>query len=298
MRQLCFLFSLISITTLFLSCNKGAAIETPNAKTTEIGTFIPLTEQEYAQFVTLLAQENVRDTVSFNKLVKFVQAEDGGISRKSVLYDAPGSDVVSNDLSLGAITGNSQIYSQDYDFSSQTATIEAMYTVNQTFHIRGNIVQIQVPFRFTVIDNPSLGVNQLVITSVTQSLYNDIQLLPVGLDWGTVTQLNSALNAQGAASFSAFATAQEERTEVLAVNGSIALKTGINLEVFTLGTDLGSGFIISSAKNVYNQYSMTAPRCNINQLYGSVVDGQIVVTSTPSISGAIACTDYGILLDQ
>lgn len=169
----------------------------------------------------------------------------------------------SEDPTVSAVMDDQQDGEEEGDNSfNSTRRINSKFQANVTFPIRQNSMQIIVPFKYDLGLLPNAGTN--TINNLQQSM--QVQLLPAGIYWGEVTQgtvwyVNGGTSTnqwQQSAGVSAFGTMQEKRTRIISTTGRMKISTDVNVEVFTVGSELENGFTIQSASNIYNQYNMTA----------------------------------------
>jgi hypothetical protein len=189
-------------------------------------------------------------------------------------------------------------YIVGYNFPDFTANINTQFQQQLVFVTRGNTMNVIVPFQYTWGIFPTSGTN--TITNIQPT--TPVQLLPYGSYWGTVTQgstqyVNPAPGSNAfnqSAGINAFGSAQEVRTKLVSTNGQVKISATADLEVFKVGTEYQAGFVIQSAVNIYNQYTMTAS----GQIW---IEGQTPTPNTipyTQLQGTVNAVDIGILKNE
>jgi hypothetical protein len=127
-------------------------------------------------------------------------------------------------------------------------------------------------------------------------------ILPVGANWGEVTQLGGAYLNGGStgpstASLTAHADMQEKRTILKSSTGELKISATADLEAFKIGGEYGSGFTISTANNIYNQYSMNTGMM-LSDIRYSFLGNSTVPNFNIPWTGLVQTTQIGILRNE
>lgn len=297
------LFLLLGISLLiFPACKKNVSTQPILPSPFPVAFSTAVTPQEADRINDLLTQVMIKDPFDFVGKVDSIRAlmisENGGKDLRKVV-DLSGAYSAGNDQ--GNMVVNVPNYPSDLgaeDFITHKKTVYSRFQQDLTFAIRGNVIEVVVPFQFDWGIYANAGTN--TISNVR--MFTPIQLLPVGAYWGTVTPgttqyINSGpgSNPYGqSASISAYANAQEIRTQIFSTTGEAKISTNANIGAFQIGAELSAGFTIQSVINIYNQYSMNA--------HGQIwIEGITWGYNTPpntQFQGTVNCTDYGILQNQ
>ena len=284
------------------ACKKENSKQATPRSTLPSSFSIPVTHQQAAIINELLAQGKIKGPADFRTKVDSIKSATIKTGTGKVI--ANGVTTVNDytegaedqDLAVSLVTDQTTL--GDMDIFTRNINVYSRFSQDQTFAIRGNQIKVIVPFQYTWgTFSTTAGTN--TITNVRMS--TPIQLLPVGADWGTVTQGTTNYINPGSSSspwnqsagITAYATAQEVRTEIFSTNSKIKISTSSSVEFFTAGSELEEGFIIQSAINIYNQYTMDA--------YGEIwIEAVTPGYNTPltSFLGTIHCRDYGILQNE
>jgi hypothetical protein len=284
------------------ACKKENSKQATSRSTLPSSFSIPVTHQQAAIINELLAQGKIKGPVDFRAKVDSIKAATIKTGTGKVI--ANGVTTVDDynegaeDEDMAAYLVSDQSTLGDWDIVTGNINVYGRFSQDQVFAIRGNQIKVIVPYQYTWgTFSSTTGTN--TITNVRAS--TPIQLLPVGADWGVVTQgltnyINPGISTNPwnqSAGITAYATAQEVRTEIFSTTSKIKISTSSSVEFFTVGSELEEGFIIQSAVNIYNQYTMDA--------YGEIWIEAITPGYNAPLTefiGTIHCRDYGILQNE
>lgn len=301
MKHSLFLVAIGVCMIFFAACKKQGPDLTANPSAGDSGIHISLTGPEARALMVLMKKDGVKDSVDFLQKVWSVRS----VTNKRPIISSqvrpmdypPGSDAPGEDefgdafLISGPPNLVVDVNSADYPWDVEAAAVyKGVYSRVLTFTIRGNQVKVNIPYCVAVgYADP----NTWQVLKVYQGTNMLNEILPVGGNWGTVTQttINNWLTNYGTNSGLVHAEAQEVRTEVISTMGTVKISTSADLEIFKVGTELSAGFTVQSATNIYNQYTLSG---QINVDVTGLFYGGIPVF-TPS--GVIIVTDTGILLN-
>lgn len=258
-----------------------------------------LTNQELKILNEILAKQEIKGDADFQKKVDSVKSlrvvsntRNKLATVSNSLNDATGYQPATDRINDATSVQSYPNILVDPEFL-ETRTVYSVFKTDHNFPIRGNSMRIVVPYQYK-FKKHSAGTNQIV----SLEAYTPIQMLPVGGAWGEFTPGMSYFNnSRGINPFgqnwniSVYANGAEKRTIIRSTTGEVKISTNAKVEAFQVGTELGTGFTIQSASNIYNQYSMSAT-------------GQIQIEAlSPSNNqaprtvflGTVIASDYGIL---
>lgn len=323
-NQFRFCYAIVLVGIAFLpSCKKEASTPPTSTSlplsTTEqdprVGnsTFVALSPDSYEVLQSIMGKGQIKDTIAFDSVVRSLLSVEAATRPTVVLDDPSGSNVAGTDDLNGATTGQEDAtslgespelqqlvdswwegipedYVDEYNEANEGSSYPCSISNIQSFPIRGNTVDILLNFSYGVTVSTS---GSFVLAGISPGS-PAVQILPVGANWGTVTQISSSMNGNGSA-LGAFAHAQEERTQIWSQNLTFKISTNINVEAFQIGGEMGAGFTIQKVNNIYNQYDLTAQL----SIYATGGPGNIS-GYLPKIAwfGSILCVDNGILLNN
>lgn len=261
-----------------------------------------VTPEQAALLDSLMAHGKITNPVDFKNKVDFLttqsakKAVNSGILSR--IADDDGGYNSATDYFLGTIA--SDPYSGDVIFEDATTrTVSSVYQVILTYIKRGNQVLVRVPYQY----DWTIDYNTMTNTISNLRPTTRVELLPTGSYWGEVTQGDTwYVNPGGiygddpqhhAVAISAYGSAQEKRTYINTVEGTVKISTKANLAGFEAGAEIEGGYHVSSAWNIYNQYSMNAD----GQIWKSPTI-QTFPTPPAQFIGRTNATQFGILKNQ
>jgi hypothetical protein len=298
-------YSLLMLTLVgLLFCNgcKKDSSSTASNQSLFPAFSVPLSDADLTTINTLMKQGKVTNPRDFLGLVDSIKvADENNLSVRAVEPLGNPSDYTDGTDQVNSATSVGDGPSTDggEDYSTGTKTINTRFQSNMKFVVRGNTIQVVVPFTYDLGILADAGTN----TITNLRAFTPVQILPTGSYWGTVTQgatwyVNGGAGADSyeqSAGIDAYGSAQEVRTYLRSVQGGAQISTNANVGAFTIGAQLSANFTIQSATNTYNQYSMNADGYIYIQAityggYGSI--------PTSQFQGTISADDYGILRNQ
>lgn len=306
MKQKPVFFAILCCTLFSLACKKDSSTQQTQPPSKDIS--ISLTREQMQNFQSLILTGQIKDSTDFYEKIKLVKS----IQPKIALDDPAGSDAPGTDADNEAAMGFGNVSTRDNvpDLARQVypdqnpntfVAWKSIFERNEHFPIRGNTINIQIPFTVTTMQN-NLQPNSIMLATVSATNGAKVIMTGASAGWGTITQgVNNYINfvngngIPGQGTVNAHGDLDELRTEIFSTQGTIKVSTTTNLAAFTVGTELGSNFTISSANNIMNHYTMDAT-------LGVTAQGGY---NTPSPSApalnytyGISVTDAGVLLNQ
>lgn len=304
-----FLFA-VAFLYLMTSCKKESSVDLiPTPSPDGKGIQVRLTSEEQALLADLISKEGVKDSVDFLNKISYVKSKSNSQKSSRLTANsaitAANSDEGSEEISIADFYSNTSQEMSQYDPDYYhiapllpqypTSTVKGYKNVGiryTYFVVRGNQVMFSVP-HVVGLKASSFGAEVIKVDAMPSS---PPSIQPVGPYWGTYTASQSPAYVQGISNHSANVHAQgtEVRTEVRSVQGNIKISTEADLALFQVGTEMGAGFTIQSANNIYNQYVLNGT-FSIQLLSPPGLNGEPPMFNFAS---SLTCTQHGILRNQ